>query len=343
MSRRTPSRVLLCCLCAGALGACDSGGGGGGGSSANAEWHVVRSELPGALLSIWMSAPNNVWATGADPGDGKGPMIVHVVDGQPSRVENDFTGNLWWVFSRDAKTLFFVGGSGLILRYDTATKTFTPITSPAPEATLFGIWGAPGGPLYAVGGYLAPGDDRPGVILKVEGDTATEVAGVPQNDIPKEMYFKVWGSAANDMWVIGDWGRVMHFDGASWTAERLTDSPRLVTIHGGGPADAVIVGGRNTAEIFQNGGSGWSDNLAPENTTALNGVYVSASGRAAAAGMRGNALIRDDGQWSLLPVTPKVLDWHGVWVDSGGDVWVVGGNLQTADALNNGAILRYGE
>ena len=310
-------------------------------------WQVVQQSLPGALLSIWMSDADDVWIAGANPGDGGGPMVINVKQGQAFRLNAGVEGDLWWVFARDAQSVWFVGEAGLILRYDRAADTFTQLPSPT-EATLFGAWGAATGPLFAVGGFIAPGDDRPGVVVRIDGDSAQVVADIPASPIPKEAWFKVWGSAANDIWVIGDWGSVMHYDGAAWTLDALADSPRLVTLHGDGD-DVVIVGGGQSAAIFERGADRWDAATAPERAPALNGVFVTGGGHAVGCGRSAAVVERQDGAWIRLPTpdappgtTPGQIDWHAAWIDGAGDIWVVGGDLLSPETMNQGAVMRYG-
>lgn len=302
-------------------------------------WTVVEQGLPGALLSVWGNGSGDVWLCGADPADGKGPLVLHGSGDDLTRLETGATGDLWWVFGPREGEVWLVGVKGLILRYDRVKKSFTSVPA-VTDATLFGLWGPPEGPLYTVGGHIYPAKG-PGVIVRIDGDVATLVTDLPAGVDATAAFFKVWGSATDDVWVIGERGTVLHFDGATWTHAPLPGKPRLVTVHGSSKDDMAVVGGASQAVVFERHGGDWTDASPPE-IPGLNGVFVTPTGDAYAVGMSGTALTRRAGSWRSLPDAPVGKDWHAVWVDERGDAWVVGGDLMTAGAMIDGAVLRYG-
>src|SRR6187397_326593 len=77
------------------------------------QWQMVYSELDGALLSVWGTAADDVWAVGSDPGDG--PYFLHYDGAAFERLPTGETGDLWWVTS-DGETLWACGEGGLVLR-----------------------------------------------------------------------------------------------------------------------------------------------------------------------------------------------------------------------------------
>jgi hypothetical protein len=319
------------------MGGCDDGGekdGGGGAPPSERTWQVIQEDLPGALLSIWADSADDVWVVGGDPGTG--PTAMHFKDGVWKTVDTGLSGNLWWVFSPAPDTVYWSGEGGLLARYTPSTSTVTPIDT-GTTATLYGLWGPPEGPLYAVGGNpLDP--DEPAVVLRVEGDTAT-LLDAPATSVPDETWFKVWGTGPEDVWVIGDRGSMAHYDG-SWTVERLDGNPRLITLHGASAADRVVVGGAGRFVLLESDGGQW---LPAEisGLPALNGVFVAPDGQAAVAGNQGAVAERRDGEWTRLDTPPVRVDWHATWVAPDGAIWVVGGDL-FSEAFNRGAILRFG-
>ncbi len=303
-------------------------------------WSVELEHLEGALLSVFIDDGGEVWVAGADRND-KGPTLMHRgADKSWKTLEPGGKDGLWWVFSRKAGEIWAVGDKGRVTRHDVAAGTFVDLPSPT-TATLYGIWGAADGPLWAVGGFVFDSSKDP-VLLKIDGDKV-ESMKLPSEIKPSEALFKVWGSAANDVWVIGDKGTVLHWDGKALTYSAIEGKPRLVTVHGGGKSDVVVVGGAMNAQLFERKGNGkWVDK-APEGLQSLNGVYVRSDGTAAAAGMGGVVLERKGGTWTELPLPDSDADWHGVWLDGDGDIWAVGGNLGSITAMDDGAVLRYGK
>ena len=323
------------------LWGCDDSGDGGDDAAGERVWHEVQASLPGAILSIWASARDDIWVAGADPSDGLGPMVMHFDGADWERLETGASGHLWWVFGAADGALWLTGEGGKILTRKPGESDFEAIDSPT-DATLYGVWGPPGGPLYAVGGLIVP-ERKPGVIVRIEGGVATLVDDLPADVNPKEAYFKVWGTGPDDVWVIGDKGAVLHFDGSAWTQTVLDGSPRLVTLHGSGADDMVVVGGISQPVVLERGSDGaWTDASPDPVSGSVNGVFVKANGEAAAAGMRGGVFERGDEGWTPLVSPPGRRDWHAVWIDPLGDIWVVGGDLGSAAAMNDGAVLRFG-
>lgn len=75
----------------------------------------------------------------------------------------------------------------------------------------------------------------------------------------------VYGVHGNDIWAVGKGGLMLHYDGLSWTrGPRITDVD-LYAISGSGPQDLWAVGDQGT--VLRNDGSGWRASAAP---TAVN-------------------------------------------------------------------------
>src|SRR5256885_16145358 len=66
---------------------------------------------------------------------------------------------------------------------------------------LFGLWGSGPSDVFAVGD----------LILHFNGTGWTALSGAPN-----EAWRAVWGTAANDVWVVGLGGALVHFDGTTW-------------------------------------------------------------------------------------------------------------------------------
>jgi len=63
-------------------------------------------------------------------------------------------------------------------------------------------------------------------------------------DIPEVMYLSaVWASAADDVWVAADSGRMLHFDGAGWETIELGAAATILDLWAFAPDDAWGVGG----------------------------------------------------------------------------------------------------
>jgi hypothetical protein len=298
-------------------------------------WAVIHDGLSGAVLSVGGTSSSDIWLAGADPGDGGGPVAMHFDGASWTDLDPGVSGSLWWVDGTGSESVWFCGDDGLLLRFDRDSASFEQISTDT-DATLFGVWAAPDGPVYAVGGIVETEDSA--VILRVSDGVATAVTDLPSGLDAAELWFKPWGTAADDVWVIGDRGTVLHFDGAAWSRQVFPDSPRLVTLSGAGTDDMVVVGGTTQGVIYERADGPWGD-ASPAGVAPLNGVFVASDGTAAAVGMSSAVLVRESGTWRTLTNPPVLGDWHGAWIDERGSVYAAGGDFIN---LRDGALVRYG-
>ncbi len=103
----------------------------------------------------------------------------------------------------------------------------------------------------------------------------------------------VWGSAPNDVFVVGGTpgvGEVYHFDGSQWRMMPIPDVPLLVWVFGFGPGDVYAVGAGGGGIRFD--GTSWTS-------------------------------------WS----TGTTQDLWGIWGATPDDLWLVGGNVGEGDPV----------
>jgi hypothetical protein len=76
---------------------------------------------------------------------------------------------------------------------------------------------------------------------------------------PENWFYAIWGTGPSNVYVVGQPGLVLHYDGANWTkveaVAQLTQQP-LIDIWGTGPNDIYVCGHDGT--ILHYSGSGWS-------------------------------------------------------------------------------------
>jgi hypothetical protein len=147
-------------------------------------------------------------------------------------------------------------------------------------------------------------------------------------------YFKVHGTQADDLWIVGDHGVALHWDGVALVRVATdtdvdTSTAPLLTVHTGGEFP-IAVGGLGNGVVLEYQDGAWHD-ATPQFQPGLNGVCASST-KAWSVGLSGSRAARaDDGSWStdadsdLLPVT--VQDWHGCAIDADGGLWMVGGAI----------------
>jgi hypothetical protein len=141
--------------------------------------------------------------------------------------------------------------------------------------------------------------------------------------------FKVWGRSNDDVYMVGDQGRILHFDGEQVTAMASGTVNPLITVHG--TADATYaVGGLGGSVVLGLEASSWVD-LTPADAPAVNGVYAQGDD-AYAVGVFGEVLQRTRaGKFERLETGLDLArEYHAVWVDEAGGVWAVGGHVNDA-------------
>jgi len=150
----------------------------------------------------------------------------------------------------------------------------------------------------------------------------------------------VWGSSAQDVWIVGALGTILHSDGS--TLEQLSSPTdrNLFTVHGTG-GSAYAVGGFSTASIVRYDGSAWVDDT-PAMAPQFNGVYVRSATDAVAVGNQGIIWHRDAAGWTEdSRHEPIFYDFHAAWADDQGGLWAVGGHL-SGNPLNDGMVYYMG-
>jgi hypothetical protein len=232
---------------------------------------------------------------------------------------------LWWLWGADAEAVWTAGEGGTILRLRGGVwvEVETGLES---DTVLFGIWGSSRTDLWAVGGVRPPRGPK-SIVLRSSGDgvwTRIEDSNLP----PDRNLFKVWGPAADDVFLVGEGGVTLHFDGSRFRRSDVEDPALLFTVHGRAGGPVIAVGGWTGGLVLRWTRAGWVGDGAPEGLPDLNGIYVRADGSAVASGERGEVLWRDPaGVWreGTVEGDTKGYTFHAVW--GGDDVWAVGGDF----------------
>lgn len=126
----------------------------------------------------------------------------------------------------------------------------------------------------------------------------------------------IWGASATDIWVVGDNGSILRWNGTAFS--RFTGVPGYVTaIMGFSANDVWLVG----SGIYRWNGSAVSSMPNPTGTT-LNAVWGTAANNLWAAGYNGG-LIRFDGMTWTKVSTGITQNISALWGSSANDVWAV--------------------
>lgn len=296
-------------------------------------------ELPAALLSVWGTHPDDVYAVGAD--DGSGPQVFHFDGARWERLPAGGRGDLWWVWG-DGQRVWMVGAGGRILRYDPSDGTFTEDVLGDGTLSLFGVWGPSPDQVYVVAADVR--GDRPGEVHRWDGaswELVHTLAPAPNGTLRQP--FKVWGTGPEDVWVVGTSALIAHFDGASWDdaiVAPIHPTTTLFTAHGAG-GEVFAVGGQGNGMVARFHEGGWTNDSPPPSAVppGFTGVFVDEALGPVVAGDHGSIWLRSEDGWAADCRTPAtVWDFHAVWVDPAGGIWSVGGDLLNLDR----GVLAYG-
>ena len=299
-----------------------------------AEWTKYDSKTTLDITSLAILGAGDIWAVGSSArmAPGTSPGVVLHWDGTTWTIKKNVDAVLYGIWPTSPGRFLIVGGCGTgncsfigSLLEDGALsmeRTSTPL------AFVRAVWqGSPNGTVYAVGGAgpLGTGDPNrqcpamPSMIgsvlrkSKPDGNVWVE-APVTHTDQVCNLN-AIWGTSDQDIWAIGDYGTVLHWDGSSWS-ERRNDS---------------VTQGRNLWKVW---------GTRPSNIWAVGGSKIRSDASDPGAGI----VLRWDGEkWTNLQTMPRNLEQTkltyqiGVWGASERDIWVVGqgGSIQRYRSLKN--------
>lgn len=137
----------------------------------------------------------------------------------------------------------------------------------------------------------------------------------------------IWGSAANDIWSVGEGGALIHFDGTKWRRALVNVSADLQSISGLARDDVWAVGG---GKVLHFNGSTWAvtDAIEPSATRVV--FAISANDVWSFGGINDNGTVTssamhfDGTAWSRVAMTGETI-FHSAWASGSNDVYAVGG------------------
>lgn len=132
----------------------------------------------------------------------------------------------------------------------------------------------------------------------------------------------VWAESETSVWVVGDKGTLLHYDGTSWTAQPAVTQENLLDVWGTTASDLWVVGEAGT--LLRYDGKQWTK-LTVATTAPLRAIWGSSRDDVWMVGDAG-VVLRWDGR-AVSPVeVPAHPAFYGVWGSGASDVWIVGDN-----------------
>jgi uncharacterized protein YjdB len=159
-------------------------------------------------------------------------------------------------------------------------------------------------------------------VLKVidPGATAVNVLGHMNNPVTVSQLLGVWGASEDDVFMGGDAGIILHFDGTSWSQMSNPSSVQVWDFWGTSGSDVFAVGGGG---IVHYDGVQWSTMTTP--ATSLRGVWGAAPNDVFAVGTGGSIVHYNGTDW-IPQNSGTTEDLYAVWGSAGSDVYAVGDN-----------------
>jgi len=344
---RRASAIVAVAFLAFAVMACSSDSDEQGDSgSAALSWPSVSTDWSGgALLSGQVAADGAVWVVGGQPaGDTGGPAVLKYEGGAWSRLDPGLDQQLWWVHVFDSGAAIVVGDRGAAAMFD--GKSWTKLDTGVPGTTLYGAWGTSPSDLWVVGGpsQAAPSAEREGdVVLHYDGTAFKRVTIQALVDKPSSAgknIFKVWGASASEVFIVGDSGLALHFDGTDWQRKDTTiTSGPLFTVAGRSASDVYAVGGLLDGIFLHYDGTSWERiDLPLDAPQAIQGVWTAPGQPVVISGWYGfTAQYGADGAWQVVQ-TDSEMAYHAVFGSEAG-IWAAGGDIYAALAEHRGILI----
>jgi hypothetical protein len=337
LKRRAFALATFALVAAGCPDPNDDGSGGKPG------WQVVFDDggLDRAVLSIWGTNSKSVFAVGGPLGNtGFETLALHYDGSAWHDLHPGGAETFWWVNGTSATDVWMVGESGRIAHYDGVSFVDHPSGT---TSTLWGVLALSPTDVWAVGGTPEGTiDQEDDIVLHWDGATWSHET-LPGTPLHRAL-FKVWGTADDNLFVVGEAGVIWHRTAAGWVDESDASlaGGTLFTVHGCSATEVYAVGGAN---LLRFDGSMWTK-VDASLTNGANGVSCSSPGVLAVVGFGGLKQRFDAGMWTNDFALAPHGDLHAVWADGEGSYWAVGGDFiskATPNTARNGTIARYGK
>lgn len=204
------------------------------------------------------------------------------------------------------------------------------------EGALLSVWGTSEKDIWTVGGSLGNGGDA--YVLRFDGNVWKRVR--PGGT---ETFWWVHGTSANDVWLVGEKGRITHWDGTRFEEKTSGTTATLFGVWAAAPNDAWAVGGipddasaPNDVVLHWDGTSWKTDDLPEKKKAALFKVWGSSANDVYVVGEQGLVWHRTSGAWKREADGVAKGRLTTVTGCSGSELFAVGGrDLLTRDATGN--------
>jgi hypothetical protein len=186
-------------------------------------------------------------------------------------------------------------------------------------------------------GLSTPDQHAPPALVHWDGTHWSPTPGQPEGEwqFPARAEQSLWGTGADDLWVIGRKGLLRHWDGRAWHPVE-TDTAADLQFIGGTSASDIWIAGAATEALFAPAGEEnaprvflhwngrrWTHEGAPP--AGIAAVWRNRDGTAWGITGAGFVVRRDGTRWtSSLGENPRATVFSQIWGSAAGEVWAVG-------------------
>lgn len=202
-----------------------------------ASWERVSSSSGITLRAFHAPPGGDLWAVGT-----RGTIVRRVDDAWVrAQVDGAVTDNFNAVWGSGPSDVFAAGDSGLLQHFDGAAWKKMDLGS---KMNVYGLWGSGPKDVYAVGGPPSYGGGSPpyDLVRHYDGSGWRPVA-TGLEPYGAHLY-AVWGSGAQDLWVGGELGILLRYDGTRWTEHSPPSALDITDLWGRATDDIWAVQGQ---------------------------------------------------------------------------------------------------
>ncbi len=141
----------------------------------------------------------------------------------------------------------------------------------------------------------------------------------------------IWATSATDIWAVGDFGTLLHYNGTAWQVLDSPSNDNLRAVWASSASDIFVVG--DGGRILRSTGGSFQSTNSPT-TQPLNGVWGNSATDEVWAVGNGGVLLKYDragGAWSSV-TSPTTNQLNAIWGTAKNRVYV---------AAHGGTVLRY--
>ena len=233
-------------------------------------WNSVFGDIGFLNMDVWGSSASDVYVVG------NAAKVLHYDGTTWSLMTSGLSNMLPDVWGASPRDIFAVSWDGTIVHFDGVS--WRSMGSPAPSASLYGVWGTSASDVYAVGGlpYAA-------AAFHYDGTSWSEISTGVTRSIEA-----VWGVSGADIYAAGVDGNVFHYDGTSWTRVAFDVPIHVNEIWGSSATDIYFAGADSLdhATVLHYDGTTWRLMRSPI-PYALGGIWGAPTGEVFATGDKG--------------------------------------------------------